>query len=135
MGTVLTNMLSEQSKVFRNLVLRKNFWIVLLIDIVLIVFSILLSYCVRFDGVIVKEIPHIVRLVPILIGTKILVFYLFGLYRGMWRYTSISDLVNIVKAVTVSSGLIVLIVLYSSGFQGFSRSVFFLDGTFTFLFI
>ena len=66
---------------------------------------------------------------------KIPVFYIFGLYRGMWRYTSTADLINIIKAVCVSSGFIIMSVLYLNRFTGFSRSVFFMDGVFTFLFL
>jgi FlaA1/EpsC-like NDP-sugar epimerase len=135
MRTILTNALNEQPRIFWNLVLRGNFWIVLLVDIALILIAHLLAYMVRFDGVIVNEIPQIVFLLPILIVTKIPIFYLFGLYRGMWRYTSIADLLNITKAVMVSSGFIILCVLFLNRFNGFSRSVFFMDGVFTFLLI
>jgi FlaA1/EpsC-like NDP-sugar epimerase len=62
-------------------------------------------------------------------------FTIFGLYRGMWRYTSTADLINITKAVCVSSGIIIMSVLYLNRFTGFSRSVFFMDGIFTFLFL
>jgi FlaA1/EpsC-like NDP-sugar epimerase len=135
MRTTFTDTLNEQSRLFWNLALRGNFWIVLLIDIALILTAYLLAYMVRFEGVIVNEIPKIVFLVPILIITKIPVFYVFGLYRGMWRYTSIADLINIAKAVMVSSGFIIMYILFLKRFEGFSRSVFFMDGVFTFLLI
>ncbi|MBU1566212.1 MAG: polysaccharide biosynthesis protein [Proteobacteria bacterium] len=90
---------------------------------------------VRFEGVIVDQISQILFFFPVLIVTKIPVFYMFGLYRGMWRYTSIADLLNITKAVAVSSGLIIMSVLYLNRFTGLSRSVFFMDGVFTFLLI
>lgn len=115
--------------------LQKNFWIVLLIDIALIVAAHLLAYLVRFDWEITWWMPKILSFIPFLLLCKIPCFYIFGLYRGMWRYTSISDLINITKAVLVSSGFIIMSVLYLNRFIGFSRSVFFMDGVFTFLFI
>jgi FlaA1/EpsC-like NDP-sugar epimerase len=133
MGNILTNILYEQPKILWNLFLRVNFWIVLLIDIVFIILAHFLAYLVRFDWVIVQEIPRIVSVLPLLIITKIVVFYIFGLYRGMWRYTSMTDLNNIAKAVAVSSGFIVTFVVYLNRFAGFSRSVFFMDAVFTFL--
>lgn len=129
------NMLYEQLRVLGTLVQRKNFWIILLIDIVLILVAHIYAYMVRFEWAVGKEIPQILRNIPALLLIKIPIFYVFGLYRGMWRYTSIADLINITKAVAVSSCLLVIFVLYSHGFQGFSRSVFFLDGVFTFLLI
>ncbi|MBL7196349.1 MAG: polysaccharide biosynthesis protein, partial [Desulfobacterales bacterium] len=62
-------------------------------------------------------------------------FYLFDLYRGMWRYTSIADLINIIKASTIASLLIISIILFKTRFEGFARSVFVIDWCFTILFI
>jgi FlaA1/EpsC-like NDP-sugar epimerase len=53
----------------------------------------------------------------------------------MWRYTSVSDLKNILKASLLSSALIMIAILYLFHFQGYSRSVFILDFVFTFLFV
>jgi FlaA1/EpsC-like NDP-sugar epimerase len=135
MGNIFTNILREQPRILWNLLLRVNFWIVLLVDISLITLAHFLAYLVRFDWSIAREIPRIASLLPLLIVTKVVVFYIFGLYRGMWRYTSMADLNNIAKAVAVSSGFIVMSVLYINRFAGFSRSVFFMDGVFTFLFV
>ena len=53
----------------------------------------------------------------------------------MWRFTSITDLFNIIKASSLSTLLIVSFILFSTRFQGFSRSVFVIDWCFTILFI
>jgi FlaA1/EpsC-like NDP-sugar epimerase len=135
MGNIFTRLLIEQPRIFWNLLRKVNFWIVLSVDIGLVIFAHFLAYLVRFDWVIAKELPRIVSLLPLLTATKIVVFYAFGLYRGMWRYTSIADLKNIARAVMVSSGLVVMAVLYINRFAGFSRSVFFMDAVFTFLLI
>ncbi len=135
MGTTFTKTLKEQPRLLWNLAQRRNFWIVLLVDIILIVAAYVLAYLVRFDWQLSWWIPIILRTLPFLILCKIPIFYAFGLYQGMWRYTSVSDLINITKAVAVSSGFIILSVLYFNRFVGFSRSVFFMDGIFTFLFL
>lgn len=135
METKFIKTLNEQPRLFWTLALQKNFWIVLLIDIALIVAAHFLAYLVRFDWQISWRIPKILEVLPFLIISKIPIFYIFGLYRGMWRYTSTSDLINIIKAVTVSSGFIIMSVLYLNRFTGLSRSVFFMDGVFTFLFL
>lgn len=135
MKTKANNMLKEQLRLLWTLIVRKNFWIVLLIDIVLIVAAHFLANLVRFDWHISWRLPSILTVLPFLLVTKIPIFYMFGLYRGMWRYTSTADLINITKAVCVSSGFIIMSVLYLNRFEGFSRSVFFMDGVFTFLFL
>lgn len=129
----ITKRLKEQPRLLWTLALRRNFWIVLLIDVALIVAAFFLAYLVRFDWQISWWIPQIASVLPFMILCKIPIFYMFGLYRGMWRYTSTADLFNITKAVAVSSGFIIMSVLYLNRFIGFSRSVFFMDGVFTFL--
>lgn len=134
MRTLVANTILDQARLFWHLIFRANFWVVLTIDMLLIVLANFIAYSVRFDGVLSgSEFPRILALLPFLILVKIPVFYIFGLYRGMWRYTSIADLFNIAKAVAVSSGFIIMSVLYLNRFDGFSRSVFFMDGVFTFL--
>ena len=117
--------------------LNKNFIIVLLADIFLLTGSLFLAYWVRFDFSLPQ--PHAVllfRIVPLVLIIKIFCFYSFDLYRGMWRYTSISDLLNVIKASSVSSLLVICIILFTHfRFIGFPRSAFIMDWCFTILLI
>jgi len=72
---------------------------------------------------------------PLIIAIKLSSFYFFDLYKGMWRYTSLTDFLGIAKACTVASVLIVLIVTFFKGFTGISRSVFIIDWLLTLLLI
>jgi FlaA1/EpsC-like NDP-sugar epimerase len=51
----------------------------------------------------------------------------------MWRYTSLVDLFNVLKAILTSSTLIILTILFVYRFEGFPRSVFIIDGFLTFI--
>jgi len=106
-------------------------------DICIIIFAHLLSYFIRFDGTEMGGIPYdrFLGILPLLLLIKLPILYYCGLYRGMWRYTSFSDLFNIAKASVISSLVVVMVVLYLTRFEGFSRSVFVMDGVFTFLFL
>ncbi len=75
-------------------------------------------------------------MLPFVLLTKIVSFLYFDLYRGMWRFTSIADLVNIIKASSISTLLIICFILFSPRrFIGFPRSVFAIDWCLTILFI
>ena len=117
--------------------LDKNFIIVLLADIFLLTGSLFLAYLVRFDFNLPRAHAVLLfRIVPLVLIIKIICFYFFDLYRGMWRYTSISDLLNIIKASSVSSLLIICIILFThTRFIGFPRSAFIMDWCFTILLI
>lgn len=115
----------------------KNFILVLLADILLLSISLFLAYLIRFDFHLPRQHSMLLyQLLPFVLIIKISCFYFFDLYRGMWRYTSISDLLNIIKASCVSSLVIVCLILFShSRFIGFPRSVFIIDWCFTILLI
>lgn len=69
-----------------------------------------------------------IQTVPILIVVKLFAFLFAGVYRGIWRYTSVRDFMTFFKGVVIGSILSVLIVLFFYRFQNFSRAVFIVDG-------
>lgn len=113
-----------------------NFWTILAMDAVMLGAAHLLAYAIRFEGSVPADhFRNMLVVLPWVIPGKIFVFYFFGLYQGMWRYSSITDMMEVLKAsVLVTTGVISAIV-FLNRFQGFSRSVFILDGLFTFIFI
>lgn len=68
------------------------------------------------------------RTLPLIILIKLGAFLTVGIYRGLWRYTSIGDFITFTKGVLFGSGLCVLAILLIYRFQYFSRAVFVVDG-------
>jgi UDP-GlcNAc:undecaprenyl-phosphate GlcNAc-1-phosphate transferase len=56
-----------------------------------------------------------------------------GVYRGIWRYISLDNLIVYAKAVAAGSVASVLALLFAFRFEGFSRAVFVLDAMIFFL--
>ncbi len=50
-------------------------------------------------------------------------FWVFGCYRGIWRYASIPDLIRLIKAVVVAAPLTILICFLIGRLEGIPRSV------------
>ncbi|MBC7898600.1 MAG: hypothetical protein H7070_00980 [Saprospiraceae bacterium] len=65
---------------------------------------------------------------PLLIVLKLFAFLAAGVYRGIWRYTSIGDFIIFSKGILLGSGLSIFAILLIYRFQEFSRAVFVLDG-------
>ena len=99
-----------------------------IVDCILIGVSFTLAYAIRFEGLPQFYIDIIGESLPILIPLKLMVFFYFGLYRGLWRYVGMHDLINILKAVIASSILSVMIMTMAFRFEGHSRAVFIIDG-------
>jgi len=105
-----------------------------LLDVVLIILSYWCSYAVKF----VSTSPAwklFIRTLPVLVFVKMSVFLVMGVYRGLWRYTSVDDLIVFLKAVVLSSVASLMVVLFAFRFEGFSRTVFAIDGVLMFLFL
>lgn len=119
-----------------------KFWIILVTDIVLLLVAYCLSYIIRFaDNLNIFQLStflpthNIILLCVLLLAVKVPIFYSVGLYRGMWRYTSYSDILNILKGTILSVAVVLVLLLYFNRLEGFSRTIFILDSLLTFFFI
>ncbi|HET7288130.1 MAG TPA: hypothetical protein VFI71_11690, partial [Pyrinomonadaceae bacterium] len=73
-----------------------------LLDVVLVILSYWASYAINFPPA-SPAWNLFIRTLPVLVFVKMGVFLVMGVYRGLWRYTSMSDLIVFAKAVILSS--------------------------------
>jgi len=113
---------------------NRNFYFMVLMDALLVVSCFFLAYLFRFEFQIPeKELASFARTWPYVLIIKMASFFFFRLYKGMWRYTSLVDFVNVVKAIVASSLVLMAGILLVYRFQGYPRSVFIIDGFLTFV--
>jgi UDP-GlcNAc:undecaprenyl-phosphate GlcNAc-1-phosphate transferase len=106
------------------------------VDTVLITAAYVTSYLLRYEGIIAEmNLGLIERSLPLLLPVKLCCFWIFGLYRGQWRYVSIGDMWQLLKAIVTSSLIIVGMLLYFYRFEGYSRVVFVNDALLSLIFI
>ena len=107
-----------------------------LLDVVLIVLAYWSAYAIKFGAFSGNAAWRLfLQTVPVLVFVKMATFLAIGVYRGLWRYTGLDDLIVFVKAVLISSVISVLVLLFAFRFQGFSRTAFVLDGILMLLFL
>lgn len=111
-----------------------KFYIMIFSDAVLFVAALFLAYLIRFeftlDAVNGKQAFHLLLwTVPL----KFIIFLSGGLYSGMWRFTGVRDFWLLVRACLLSTVFIMLIILVTNRFEGYSRGVFIADGIITFI--
>ena len=105
-----------------------------LLDVVLITLAYWSAYAINFP----PSDPAwnlFIRTLPVFVFIKMSVFLFVGVYRGLWRYTSMNDLIVFAKAIALSSVGSVVLLLFAFRFQGFSRTVFVTDAVLMFLFL
>jgi len=94
-------------------------------DLVMIPAAWMLAYWLRFN---LGEIPPeflrgaLVSL-PLVVATQGGANWLFGLYRGIWRFASLPDLMRILKAVLSGTALTLVVLFVINRMHGVPRSV------------
>ena len=107
-----------------------------LLDVILILLAYWCAYAVKFGALSGSTAWKLfLRTLPVLVFVKMATFLVMGVYRGIWRYTSLDDLIVFARAVFLSSVLSVLAVLFAFRFEGFSRTIFIIDGMLMFMFL
>lgn len=102
------------------------------VDGLLAVLAHFLAYMTRFEGALPEaQWVNFSTWILWAVCIKLLSLAAFVGYRGMWRYTSLPDIVELAKSVTLASLLMMAILLVMARFEGFSRSVFLLDWLYT----
>ena len=104
----------------------------LLLDACLVPIAYYAAYLARFEDEVELYMDLFYRSVPAVLMIQLATLALFGVYRGVWRFTSMSDALRIGRATVTGTAATVLAVLYATRFEGFSRTVFVLDGVFLF---
>ncbi len=108
------------------------------VDAMLIMAAYSLAYLLRFDlnGIPERYQELLFTTIAFVVIGKLIIFALFGLYHKWWRYVGVKDLDGIIKAVTVSSlVLLVALFFFSTKSVGLPRSIAALDFLLTMAFI
>ncbi len=96
------------------------------VDILSIVFSVWLSFLVRFDASIPADYqPFLLRIIMLAIICIIPVFHFYKLYSFSWSYVSINEVISLFSATTISFIFLTMVISFPKYFPlflGFPRS-------------
>ncbi|MGE5625984.1 MAG: polysaccharide biosynthesis protein [Bacillota bacterium] len=105
--------------------LLRSRWTVFLHDLLWIPLAVLLAYWIRFN---LTPIPRVyfsgmLLVMGLAVPFHALTLWLFGCYRGIWRYASIPDLTRLLKAVALGALATLLGAFMLQRLEGVPRSV------------
>jgi UDP-GlcNAc:undecaprenyl-phosphate GlcNAc-1-phosphate transferase len=99
-----------------------------LLDAALIALAYYGAFVLRWDGRLPEEQLQIfLKTLPLVIIIQMAFFLFGGVYRGLWRYVGITDLVMIARAVLAGTTVTTVVVFVMYWFRGPSRAVALLD--------
>jgi len=99
------------------------------LDLLVITIAYYSAYRLRFEGAdFGANFQFFYRSLPIVLGVQILSLFVVRVYRGVWRYFGLMDVVTLGKGVLAGVVGAQLLLLYVYRFQSYSRAVFVIYG-------
>src|ERR1700682_2662090 len=119
MATKLDRALSRRALVSKSVLVAS-------IQAMLILCSLCLAWLLRFDF----SLPYsavLLSAAPVLIVIRLGVMSRFKLFHGWWRYTGLSDVLDLLKAIALGSIVFLFIMRFVLGVTQFPRSIYLLE--------
>jgi FlaA1/EpsC-like NDP-sugar epimerase len=101
-----------------------------ILQAILVVVSLIMSWLLRFDFSLPYH-PILLTSGLLLVVVRLVTLRIFKLNHGWWHFASVSDALNILKAVTVGSVCFFILDRYLLGAVTFPRSVYILEAVLT----
>ncbi len=87
-----------------------------------------LAFAIRFENNMTAHYREAFLIyLPLILALRLVFFLQGGLYKGMWRYAGISDLMKIIKSATIGSCLFIFCVRYLADDSSYPSSIYVLD--------
>ena len=116
----------RMDQIFNRITRLSRGWIAFLHDLIMIVAAWGAAYWLRFD---LGEIPPVnlergLLVLPLIVAIQGGVYLYFGLYRGIWRFSSMQDLTRIINGTLLGTILAVVVLSFATRLNAIPRSVF-----------
>src|SRR4030065_2287524 len=114
-----------------DLILKYRRVLIVCVHLFLIVVSNLLAFTLRFEWKIPSDYYYMIGVtLPVIVLVRLGFFFFLDLQKGRWRYASVRDLTQIIKAVIFSSVIIGLIIYLVMELHSYPRSILVMDAIF-----
>ena len=111
---------------------NRNLYVMLTMDALAFAVALLFAYATRFNFALGADTwREYFGVLPWVVAVKTATFLLMGSYHGLWRYTSLADIWQLLKGSTLATLVLIAGLTYIYRFEGYPRSVFMADGIFT----
>ena len=113
----------ERGPIARELVTYARFGAEIAFDIVLFSVAYYIAFALRFEGFDPNAWLYLfVQTVPLVVALQLGSLVLFGAYRTLWRFITLADVLNVMKALAVANILAAGLILGVAAIPGFPRT-------------
>src|SRR5438034_3788055 len=107
----------------RNLVTYGRFGAEIAVDIVLFTVAYYLAFALRFEGFAQNTWLYLfVQTVPLVVALQLAALVTFGVYRTLWRFFNLADVLNVLRGLALANLLAAGVILGFAAIPGYPRS-------------
>lgn len=101
-------------------------WWVLSHDFIMIIAAWLGAYWLRFNLAMIpgEFLSHAIMLMPMVLSVQVITLIVFDAHRGLWRFTSMTDIGRLLKSIVIGTLVIALVIFLYTRLTLVPRSVF-----------
>lgn len=92
-------------------------WLVMLFDLIVVAFTFVVAYIIRFNFKIDFDILVMFKQIPFVFLAAFISFLLVGSYKGVVRFTGFKDVVNIIIGVNILATILIVTTFFSRKFN------------------
>lgn len=120
---LMGKVLASTVKRLRSVVER---WQVFVHDLIAIPIAWEGAYWLRYNLGVIPEVfrEQSIVLLPFVVVTQVIVYIVFGIHKGLWRFTSMPDLFLIIKSTLLSTIIIAILIFFATRLTYVPRSIF-----------
>ncbi len=113
---------------FQEIVIKYRRTVLVFTHFIHITLAYYLSFVIRFESVIsVEYLNMMLAYFPIILIIRLVLFSQAGLYKDIWGYSSIGDMIKVLRSILVGSTIFFIIVRYLIGNKLFPISIYILE--------
>jgi UDP-GlcNAc:undecaprenyl-phosphate/decaprenyl-phosphate GlcNAc-1-phosphate transferase len=107
-----------------------------LLDLVLAAMAYYSAYLLRWDAEMpAEQLAIFIKTLPLVAIIEIIILLAGGVYRGIWRYTGVDDLIVIARSVALGAAASAGVIFFIYHLRGPSRGVFVLNALLLFVYL
>lgn len=112
----------------QDIIIKNRRAVLVLTHFIHITLAYYLSFVIRFESVIAVEyLNMMLAYFPIIMIIRLILFSQAGLYKDLWGYSSIGDMIKVLRSVSVGSVIFFIVVRYVIGNKSFPISIYVLE--------
>jgi len=92
-------------------------WLVMLFDLLVVVFTFIIAYVIRFNFKLDFDIMVMLKQIPFVFLAALISFLVVGSHKGVVRFTGFKDVVNIIIGVNILATILIVTTFFSRKFN------------------